>query len=206
MKGVTCIDHPLVADLLGRLRDQSTRKAEFRSLCDRISMALALQALRPLPSGEYTLETPLELTQVSRIEAPVVVVPILRAGLGMLSSFLQLYPDASVGYIGLERDEKTAQPTEYYCKMPKMEGAWAYLIDPMLATGGSACAAIEALEGRGAARCVLVSILAAPEGIECVQARHPNVEIVTASIDRELDANKYIRPGLGDFGDRLFGT
>tara|TARA_R100000027_G_scaffold67749_1_gene68483 strand:- start:1524 stop:2144 length:621 start_codon:yes stop_codon:yes gene_type:complete len=206
MKGVTCINHPLVADLLGKLRDQSTEKAEYRTLCDRISLALALNALQPLPCREQTLETPLELTQVSRIDVPVVVVPILRAGLGMLSSFLQLYPDASVGYIGLERDERTATPSEYYCKMPKMDGAWTFLIDPMLATGGSACRAIEALEGRGASRCVLVSILAAPEGIECVQAQHPDVEIVTAAIDRELDANKYIRPGLGDFGDRLFGT
>ncbi|MBC2601486.1 uracil phosphoribosyltransferase [Puniceicoccus vermicola] len=206
MRGVTCIDHPLVGDLLGRLRDQSTGKAEYRDLCDRISLALALRALHYLPAEGREIQTPLESTEVSRIEAPVVVVPILRAGLGMLSSFLQLYPDASVGYIGLERDESTAQASEYYCKMPDMEGAWTFLIDPMLATGGSACCAIEALRGRGAARCVLVSILSAPEGIQAVQDAHPDVEIVTAGIDRELDGNKYIRPGLGDFGDRLFGT
>ncbi len=206
MNEVTCIDHPLVEDLLGRLRERSTGKVEYRSLCDRISFALALRAMQSLPREDCLVDTPLEPAKVSRIGTPVVVVPILRAGLGMLSSFLQLYPDASVGYIGIERDENTARASEYYCKLPSLKGACTFLIDPMLATGGSACRALDVLRKRGCASCVLVSILSAPEGIEQVRSRHPQVRIVTASIDRELDENQYIRPGLGDFGDRLFGT
>ena len=206
MSKVVTIEHPLVADLLGRLRDRDTRKSEYRSLCDRISYALALRAMEELPTCSVSIETPLEPVEVSRLELPIVIVPILRAGLGMLSSFLQLCPDASVGYIGLERDEDTAQPSEYYCKVPRLADAWTFVIDPMLATGGSASKALTALAERGANHCILVSILSSPEGIEKTQSDHPDVKIVTAGIDRELDANKYIRPGLGDFGDRLFGT
>jgi len=202
----TCIDHPLVADFLGRLRESKTGQAEYRSLCDRISLALAIEASRILPKVPVEVETPMERTEVERMDAQVVVVPILRAGLGMLSSFLQLFPEASVGYIGVERDAATAQASEYYCKLPKLQGSYTFVIDPMLATGGSACRALEVLSDRGAEHLILVSILAAPEGVREVESRYPGVPIIAASIDRELDASRYIRPGLGDFGDRLFGT
>ncbi|MFP4351243.1 MAG: uracil phosphoribosyltransferase [Puniceicoccaceae bacterium] len=206
MKPVTCIDHPLAADLLTRLRDRATGQAEFRSLCDRISLALALEASAALHTEPRRIETPLEQAEGLAIETAVAVVPILRAGLGMLSSFLQLLPQASVGTIGLERDEVTARASAYYCKLPRLAGSFVFLIDPMLATGGSACRALDLLAGSHAARILLVSVLAAPEGIDEVHRRHPRVPVITASIDRELDANRYIRPGLGDFGDRLFGT
>lgn len=206
MKPVTCIDHPLAADLLTRLRDRTTGQAEFRSLCDRISLALALEASAALPTVPRRVETPLEEADGRTIETPVVVVPILRAGLGMLSSFLQLLPQASVGTIGLERDEETARASAYYCKLPRLAGSCVFLIDPMLATGGSACRALDILADSEAARIVLVSVLAAPEGIDEVHRKHPRIPVITASVDRELDGKRYIRPGLGDFGDRLFGT
>ncbi|MEM0965425.1 MAG: uracil phosphoribosyltransferase [Verrucomicrobiota bacterium] len=206
MSEVICLNHPLVEDLLGKLRDRETGKESYRVLCDRISLALALEASRTLPLVEHSIETPLEATEVKALYAPVVVVPILRAGLGMLSSFLKLFPDSSVGYIGLEREKSTARACEYYCKLPVMEGSWTFVIDPMLASGGSACAALSVLKDKGVARLILVSILASPEGVKTVQAEHPDVEIVTAAVDRGLDENSYIRPGLGDFGDRLFGT
>jgi uracil phosphoribosyltransferase len=206
VNGVVCLEHPLAEDLLTRLRDRTTGQAEFRSLCDRVSFALALEASRSLPTAATSVETPLEGFSGERVDASVVVVPILRAGLGMLSSFLRILPEASVGYIGLERNEETARASEYYCKLPRLAETHVFVIDPMLATGGSACRALEVLAKRDPAAVVLVSVLAAPEGINEVRAAHPDVGILAAAVDRELDGNKYIRPGLGDFGDRLFGT
>ncbi len=206
MSGVVSLDHPLAADLLVGLRDRRTDKVDFRSLCDRVSYFLAVEATRSLRTAEVVVETPLEATEGHRVDCPVVIVPILRAGLGMLSAFLEILPDASVGYIGMERDEETARAGEYYCKIPEMEGAKVLLIDPMLATGGSACGALRVLREKGAKDCVLVTVLSAPEGIGEVRSEFPDVPIITGVVDRCLDERKYIRPGLGDFGDRLFGT
>ena len=168
---------------------------------------LAAEATRDLPLAEADVETPLEVARVRRTERRVVVVPVLRAGLGMLDAFLDLVPSAEVGYLGLERDEATAVARCYYDKVPPDLGdATVFVLDPMLATGGSAGQAIEGLAARGARRVRLVSIVAAPEGVAHLESVVPDAEVYAAALDRELDARKYIRPGLGDFGDRLFGT
>lgn len=206
MNRVVSLEHPLAGDLIAGLRSKDTGKVEFRSLCDRLSYVLAVEATRFLSVKSVEVQTPLELAKGVRVDSPVVVVPILRAGLGMLSAFLEIIPDASVGYIGMERDEETAEAGEYYCKIPELEGAKVLVIDPMLATGGSACGALRVLREKGAADCVLVTVISAPEGIEEVHSAFPDVPIVTGVVDRCLDERRYIRPGLGDFGDRLFGT
>jgi len=206
VRQVIQLDHPLGAILLTGLRDRTTEKREFRSLCDRLSRILAVEATRTIATRKVTVESPLEQAEGCVMNAPVVVVPILRAGLGMLSSFLDIVPEASVGYIGMERDEQTAEAGEYYCKTPETKGAKVFVIDPMLATGGSAQGALKVLKTKGAEDCILVSIVAAPEGIDEIHSVYPEVPIVTAAVDRCLDDRKYIRPGLGDFGDRLFGT
>jgi len=201
------LEHPLAKHLLGILRDKCTQQAEYRDACNRISYMLAIEATKTLPTEKTNISTPLEDCEAEVICYPIVVIPILRAGLGMLPSFLEMFPNASVGYIGLERDEDTAIATEYYCKLPILNGSKIFIIDPMLATGGSACKALEVLQNKVPSRdCTLLSILSAPEGISRVQKEFPPVHIVTAAIDRQLDINQYIRPGLGDFGDRLFGT
>lgn len=204
---VRVIDHPLSRHLLGILRDESTDQAAYRDASNRITHLLVLEAFRDLPTQPVSIKTPMETCEVQRIECPVIVIPILRAGLGMLSTFLELFPAASVGYIGLERDEDTAIASEYYCKLPVLKGGRVFIVDPMLATGGSACKALEVLFSKNSdVHCTLLSILSAPEGLAKVEKAFPSVEIVTAAIDRELDENQFIRPGLGDFGDRLFGT
>src|SRR5262245_42753875 len=204
---VHALRHPLVEDVLGALRDRHTPSDVFRQLARRVTLLLVAEATRDLPLAERTVETPLETTTVRRLAARVVAVPVVRAGLGMLDAFLELVPQAQVGYFGLERDETTAVARRYYEKVPKdLAGAVVFLLDPMLATGGSAAMAIEGLTDLGARSVRLLSIVAAPEGQAPSRTAAPDALVYTASIDRELNARKFILPGLGDFGDRLFGT
>ena len=199
--------HPLVEDVLARLRDKATPSYEFRGLARRLSLLLIAEATRDLELAQGTVETPLETTSVRRIASRVVAVPVLRAGLGMLDAFLELLPQAEVGYFGLERNEKTAEARRYYEKVPKDLGrAMVFLLDPMLATGGSAVMAVEGLRTLGARRVRLLSIVAAPDGVAHLEAAFPDTEIYAAAVDRGLNERKFILPGLGDFGDRLFGT
>jgi uracil phosphoribosyltransferase len=205
--GLHVIRHPVVEDALAALRDRRTPPAQFRELARRVSLLVIAEATRDLPTAEAEVETPLEMTSVSRLARRVVAVPVLRAGLGMLEAFLDLVPSAEVGYYGLERDEETAVARRYYEKLPgDLPGADVFLLDPMLATGGSAAFAISGLHERGARGVRLVSIVAAPEGVAHLEKTAPEAEVFTAALDRDLDERKFIRPGLGDFGDRLFGT
>jgi uracil phosphoribosyltransferase len=203
---LTIVDHPLAAHLLVSLRDRRTPATWFRSLTKRLTTVLMLEATKDLPSRPVSVATPLEETNGRVLVQPLVVVPILRAGLGMLDAVVELFPEVRVGYIGLERDEATFQPSEYYAKLPQMEDAHAFVLDPMLATGGSATAALDSVKKAGAQWIRMVSVVAAPEGVAALKLAHPDVRVVAATLDRELDAQAYILPGLGDFGDRLFGT
>ena len=204
---VHVVRHPVVEDVLAVLRDRRTPSDVFRQLAHRVSLLLVAEATRDLSVVETTVETPLETATVKRLQARVVAVPVLRAGLGMLDALLELVPQAQVGYFGLERDEKTAVARRYYEKVPKdLASARVFLLDPMLATGGSAAMAIDGLAELGARRVRLLSIVAAPEGLAHLEAAVPDAAVYTAAIDRELNARKFILPGLGDFGDRLFGT
>lgn len=202
----TVVDHPLAAHLLVSLRDRSTPPTGFRSLTKRLTTVLILEATRDLPSRPRSVATPLEVTEGRTLVQPLVAVPILRAGLGMLDAVVELFPEVRVGYLGLERDEATFQPSEYYAKLPEMAEAHAFVLDPMLATGGSAVAALDSVKKAGAEWIRMVSVVSAPEGIKALEKAHPDVPVVTAAIDRELSDQAYILPGLGDFGDRLFGT
>jgi uracil phosphoribosyltransferase len=200
------LDHPLAAHCLTALRDRRTGPDAFRRYCERLTLLLAVEATRDLPTQPTRVETPLETTEAVTLAAPVVAVPILRAGLGMLPPLLHLFPDIAVGYVGLERDEATAVARSYYRKLPPLEGRVVLLLDPMLATGGSADKALSALAAAGAEDLRLLCVVAAPEGLALLAERHPAVSIFAAAQDRCLDARKFILPGLGDFGDRLFGT
>jgi uracil phosphoribosyltransferase len=200
------VEHPLAQHLLLALRDRDTRPALFRTLTKRLTTVLMLEATRELPTAEHSVNTPLEQAAGRRLAQPLVAVPILRAGLGMLDAVVELFPEVRVGYLGLERDEATFQPSEYYAKLPRLEDAFVFVLDPMLATGGSANAALDSVKRAGATKIRMVSVVSAPEGIKALEAAHPDVEIFTAAIDRELNDTAYILPGLGDFGDRLFGT
>ena len=201
------VRHPLIDDILARIRDRNTLPDEFRRLARRISLLLVTEATRDLVLEPGSVETPLETAQVKRLASRVVAVPVLRAGLGMLEAFLDLVPQAQVGYFGLERDEETAVARRYYEKVPAdLSGAVVFLLDPMLATGGSARMAQEGLQDLGAKQIRLLSIVAAPEGVALLEQHVPDASIYTAALDRELDYRKYILPGLGDFGDRLYGT
>ena len=204
---VHLVDHPLVQDALVDLRDSRTPPERFRRAATRISVLLAAEALRRVPTSRATVETPLGPADGLTIGADVVVVPVLRAGLGMLDAVLDLVPHARVGHIGLQRDEMTAVASRYYSKLPsRLESSFVLMIDPMLATGGSAVAALQLLESAGATNVQIVCIVAAPEGIATVQEQYPDVSIFTPVVDRGLNAQKFIVPGLGDFGDRLYGT
>jgi len=202
------LDHPLAGHALTLLREKSTPPAQFRLLCHHVSLLLALEATRDLPAKDNPVETPLERFTGTALAQPLVVVPILRAGLGMVEPIVDLFPDVSVGYIGLERDHDTALARSYYCKLPPLKNVRVLLVDPMLATGGSAVKALDAIAERGADEneICLLNIVASPEGVAVVGKAHPRVRIFTAALDRELNARKYILPGLGDFGDRLYGT
>jgi uracil phosphoribosyltransferase len=194
-------------DALAGLRDRSTPCDEFRRLARRVSLLLSAEATRDLALGDVPVETPLERTLGHKLASRVVAVPVLRAGLGMLDAFLELVPQAQVGYFGLERNEQTAVARRYYEKVPRdLSSALVFLLDPMLATGGSAVMAVDGLMGLGARQVRLLSIVAAPEGVEQLSKHVPDAIIYTAALDRQLNDRKYILPGLGDFGDRLFGT
>jgi uracil phosphoribosyltransferase len=200
------LDHPLASHLITHLRDRTTKPALFRNLSYQLTTMLALEATRGLGTVEREIETPLMPCAGRVLERPLVVVPILRAGLGMLQPFQDLFPDVSVGYLGLERDHDTAMARSYYSKLPVLKEAWTIVVDPMLATGGSACHALDAVAEAGAGHVSLVCIIGSREGVEQVRARHPRVEITLGVLDEHLNADKYIVPGLGDFGDRLYGT
>jgi uracil phosphoribosyltransferase len=204
---VHLVDHPLVHDALATLRDKTTTPQHFRTAATRISVLLAAEALRDMPTDDLVVQTPLGPAPSRRVGRDVVVVPVLRAGLGMLDAVLELVPAARVGHIGLQRDEMTAVASQYYSKLPaSLDRSYVLMIDPMLATGGSAVAGLQLLE-RARARAVrMICIVAAPEGIALVEHHHPDVHIYTPAIDRGLNDHKFIVPGLGDFGDRLYGT
>jgi uracil phosphoribosyltransferase len=204
---VHLIDHPLVHDALVELRDKRTAPDHFRRVASRISVLLAAEALREVGSSDVTVETPLGPAPGRTITRDIVVVPVLRAGLGMLDAVLALVPHARVGHIGLQRDEMTAVASQYYAKFPaRLASSFVLMIDPMLATGGSAVTALDLLRRAGAQAVRVICIVAAPEGIAAVQRHHPDVSIYTPVVDRGLDERKFIVPGLGDFGDRLYGT
>jgi uracil phosphoribosyltransferase len=204
---VHLVDHPLVHDALLELRDKETSSAAFRRAAARITTLLAAEALREAPSSEARVETPMAPATGRRLTGDIVVVPVLRAGLGMLEAILALAPQARVGHVGLQRDEATAIASQYYAKLPSgIEGSFVLMVDPMLATGGSAVAALELLRQAGARRITVVCIVAAPEGIAALERRFPGIDIFTPVVDHGLNARKFIIPGLGDFGDRLYGT
>jgi uracil phosphoribosyltransferase len=201
------VDHPIAHDVLLSLRDSATPPEQFRQMARRVSLVLALEATRDLPKRPDSVQTPLARASGTRIATEVVVVPVLRAGLGMLDAVLSLLPRARVGHIGLQRDEETAVALKYYAKFPVgLDTARVLMIDPMLATGGSAVAAIDLMKAAGARTIRMICIVAAPDGIALVERHHRDVPIYTPVVDSHLDEHKYIVPGLGDFGDRLYGT
>jgi len=207
MEGVTVVDHVLLRRLVSILRDRNTPHGVFRQTLDDAGMILAYEAMRTLRPDEYEVQTPLESARGVRLADEVVIVAILRAGLGLVDGFLRLVPDARVGHLGMYRDEEALRPVGYYENIPSgVADAEVFVVDPMLATGGSSVQAIARLKRAGAQRIAFVCLVAAPEGVEALRAAHPEVPILTAALDRELDGNGYIRPGLGDAGDRIFGT
>jgi uracil phosphoribosyltransferase len=207
-ENVVVVDHPLVQHKLGLLRDKTTPTQVFRQLVDELTLLLTYEATKDMATEESEIETPLERTTVQRISGKkVAVCPILRAGIGMLDGVLSLISGARVGFIGLYRNEDTLEPVEYYVKLPQdIAQRDVLILDPMLATGNSTAAAVAAVKRAGAQSIRLIAIIAAPEGIERPQSEHPDVAIVVAAIDRELNERGYIVPGLGDAGDRLYGT
>jgi uracil phosphoribosyltransferase len=205
---LTVITHPLVQHKLSILRDKSTSKKTFRALVDEISMLMGYEVTKDLKLEDVEIETPLERMNARKVGGKkLTLVPILRAGLGMVEGMLRLMPSVRVGHIGMYREHDTLEPVDYYFKIPQGAEARDFiLLDPMLATGGSAIAAVSSLKKNGATRVRLVCIVAAPEGVQKMLDAHPDVQVFTASLDRELNQNGYILPGLGDAGDRLFGT
>lgn len=208
MGNLHVFDHPLIQHKLSILRDVGTSVKEFRELVSEIAMLMCFEATRDLPLKDVEIETPLTKTTVKRLAGKkLAVIPILRAGLGMVDGILSMIPSAKVGHVGLYRDPETLEPVEYYCKVPQDIGEREVIIvDPMLATGGSASAAITFMKRYGAKHIKLMCIISAPEGVKVVQEDHPDVEIYTAALDERLNDHGYILPGLGDAGDRIFGT
>jgi uracil phosphoribosyltransferase len=207
MSTLTVIDHPLVQRDVSILRDKNTPNHQFRMVLNRIAGMMAFEVTNNFSLQEYTIETPLEQTNGYRLKDHIVIVPILRAGLGMVEGFMNVLPEARVGHVGLYRDEETLEPVDYYSKFPKtLSDSLVLLIDPMLATGGSAKAALTFLKNKGAKNIRLVCLVASPAGVKIVQKNHPDVDIFCAVVDRGLNNNGYILPGLGDAGDRVFGT
>lgn len=201
------VDHPFVQHKLAIIRDVETGHKRFRELATEITQFLCYEALKNIRTKEVEVQTPLAMATCHKIDPDIVVVPILRAGVGMLDGILTLIPTARVGFVGLYRDEETKQPVSYYQRFPpQTRGGTCIIIDPMLATGGSTVAAIDVLKEAGAGEIVVICIVTCNEGLSLVESAHPDVHVYTASIDERLDANKYIVPGLGDAGDRLFGT
>jgi len=205
---LTVVNHPLVQHKLSIMRDKTTSTAKFRQLLREISMLLAYEVTRDLPLTTERIETPLEPMDAPMLEGrKLALVSILRAGNGLLDGILELVPAARVGFVGLYRDPETLQPVQYYCKLPADLGErWTIIVDPMLATSNSSAAAVDLVKGQGARQIVFLCLLAAPEGVARMQAAHPDVRIVTAAIDSHLNDHGYIVPGLGDAGDRMFGT
>ncbi len=203
---LTVAEHPLAAHWLAELRDVRTPPERFRVATRRLATVLVIEATKDLATRTGTVTSPLAEATARRLDATVVAVPILRAGLGLLDAVTDLLPNVQVGYAGLERDEQTLQPSSYYLKVPELSGRSVLLLDPMLATGGSASFACRLLAERGASDIRLVCVVAAPEGVERLNNDHPTVRVVTGALDEKLNAVGYIVPGLGDFGDRLFGT
>jgi uracil phosphoribosyltransferase len=203
---LTVVDHPLAQHLLTQLRDVETPPPVFRTIAKRLTLVIVLEAVRGLPTVDVEVDTPLERASGRRISPDLVAVPILRAGLGMLEAVTELFPEVSVGYIGLERDDTTLLPTSYYEKLPPLAGRHVLLLDPMLATGGSAAAACSSIRSKGPVEIRFACVVAAPQGLEKMQEEHPDIPVFTAALDRDLTDQGYILPGLGDFGDRLFGT
>lgn len=208
MSKVTVLDHPLIKHKVSILRDVNTGTNEFRKIVSEISMLMAFEVTRDLPLEEIEVETPLEKCTGYRLSGKKLgLVPILRAGLGMVDGMLSILPSAKVGHIGLYRDPETLHPVEYYLKLPTdIKDRDIFLLDPMLATGGSSIDAIDSLKKHGVKSIRLINLIAAPEGVEAVKKAHPDVDIYVAALDRELNDHAYILPGLGDAGDRLFGT
>ncbi|MBS7262045.1 MAG: uracil phosphoribosyltransferase [Eubacteriales bacterium] len=208
MSKVMVMNHPLIQHKLTLIRDKNTSPKDFRALLNEVALLMAYEVTRDLPLKEVEIETPICRTKSKMISGRQIgVVPILRAGLGMVDGILELVPAAKMGHIGLYRDPATMKPVEYYCKLPiDAEQRDIILVDPMLATGGSAVAAIDCIKKRGCKSIKLMNLIAAPEGIAVVQAAHPDVDIFVAAVDEKLNEHSYIVPGLGDAGDRLFGT
>jgi len=203
---IEVIAHPLAQHLLGHLRDVNTKPEAFRQYSNRLTTILALEGTRDLPTQPITIQTPLGPCPSHCLANSIAVVPILRAGLGMLEPVVSLFPDVSVGYIGLERDEQTAVARSYYKKLPNLNGKVVLLCDPMLATGGSASQATTWLKDLGATEVRMICVVAAPEGVEKLLGDHPDVRVFSSAMDDGLNEKKYIVPGLGDYGDRLYGT
>lgn len=205
---VTIFNHPLIQHKVAILRDEKTSMKEFRELIEEITTLMVYEAFKDVPTKKVMVKTPLELTEQTMVaDAAVSIVPILRAGLGMVNGVHTLFPNARVGHIGMYRDEETLEPHEYYCKLPQgIENSIVILLDPMLATGGSAVDAINLLKKRGCKNIRLMNVIGAPEGIKAVAEAHPDVKVYVSTLDRQLNENGYILPGLGDAGDRLFGT
>lgn len=200
-------EHPLIHTKMAMLRNKETGTKEFREIIQEVAMLLTYEATRELPMVDVQVETPIALADCKTAAEKFAIVPILRAGMGMTDGLLKLLPTAKIGHIGLYRDEETKQPVEYYCKLPvDVEDRTVFLTDPMLATGGSAAAAIGFLKARGVKKIIFLCILAAPDGVKKVQEEHPDVDIYAAAYDGMLNENAYIVPGLGDAGDRIFGT
>ncbi|HEX8298325.1 MAG TPA: uracil phosphoribosyltransferase [Rubricoccaceae bacterium] len=204
---ITVVDHPLLQRAVTRLRDRETTHGDFRRTLNDAAAILAYEALRSLPVEPVMVRTPLEETAGVRLAREVVVVPVLRAGLGLVDGFVRFVPEARIGHLGMYRDEQTHDPVDYYSNVPShVRDARVFVVDPMLATGGSAAGAINHLKRRGATDLSFVCLVAAPEGVARLAEYHPDVHVFTAALDRELDENAFIRPGLGDAGDRIFGT
>jgi uracil phosphoribosyltransferase len=208
MSQVYVFDHPLIQHKTAMLRDVSTSTRDFRELVKEIAMLMGYEVTRNLPLKDVDVETPLEVAKLKMLEGPALtIVPILRAGLGMVDGFLSLVPNARVGFVGLYRDPETFKPVEYYCKLPdEIESGMVVVLDPMLATGGSAVDAVQLIKDKGGKNIRFVCLIAAPEGIEALSNAHPDVDIYVAAKDRELNSHAYILPGLGDAGDRIYGT
>jgi uracil phosphoribosyltransferase len=203
---LTIVDHPLASDLLTVLRDRTTAPPQFRQTAQRLGYLLVAEAIADMVTHPVEISTPLEMTEGRRLQRPVVAVAVLRAGLGLLDSVLTLVPDAAIGFAGVQRDETTAQPVEYYTKFPTLDKARVLILEPMLATGGSLSWAVSKVKENGARDITAVCVVVAPEGLARVEKDHPDVRIVAATLDRGLNSSFYITPGLGDMGDRLFGT
>ena len=208
MKNVYIMDHPLIKHKISMLRDKNTGTNEFRKLVEEIGILMGYEALRDLPTEEVEIETPIETCKTPMISGKkLAVIPVLRAGLGMVNSILTLVPSAKVGHVGLYRDPVTHEPHEYYCKLPEsIDERISVIVDPMLATGGSAIDAISQIKKRGPKTIKFMGIIAAPEGLDALCKAHPDIDIFCAALDEKLNDHGYILPGLGDAGDRIFGT